>query len=66
MWRFKCFLKKEGSLNFHEMLNTFVKDFCGPGWSAKLTIVDFDVYIDNIGVEGESDKSSQPANKLPD
>ena len=66
MWKFKRFLKKEGTLNFHAMLNSFVRDFCGPTWSTKLTIMDFDVYVDNIGVEGEPDGSSQPANKLPD
>jgi hypothetical protein len=66
MWRFKRFLKKEGNLNFHAMLNSFVKDFCGPGWSTKLTIVDFDVYVDSIGVEGEPDGPSQPTNKLSD
>ena len=66
MWRFKRFLKKEGTLNFHGMLDSFVKDFCGPAWSTKLTLIDFDVYVDNIGVEGEPDGSSQPANKLPD
>jgi hypothetical protein len=66
MWRFKRFLKKEGSLNFQGMLSKFVKDFCGPTWSTKLTIIDFDVYVDSIGVEGEPDGTSQPANKLPD
>lgn len=66
MWRFKRFLKKEGSLNFQSMLSTFVRGFCGPGWSTKLTIVDFDVYVDTLGVEGVPDGSSQPDNKLPD
>jgi hypothetical protein len=66
MWRFKNFLKKEGSLNFQSMLESFVKDFCGPAWSTRLTIVDFDVYVDTIGVEGEPDRSSQLTNKLPD
>ena len=66
MWRFKRFLKKEGTLNFHGMLDSFVKDFCGPAWSTKLTLIDFDVYVDSIGVEGEPDGPSQQANKLPD
>ena len=66
MWRFKRLLKKEGSLNFQSMLSRFVKDFCGPTWSTKLTLIDFDVYVDNIGVESEPDGSSQPTNKLPD
>ena len=66
MWRFKRFLKKEGTLDFKSMLNSFVRDFCGAKWSAKVTILDFDVYVDSIGVEGEPDGTSQPANKLPD
>lgn len=66
MWRFKRFLKKEGTLNFHGMLDSFVKGFCGPTWSTKLNIVDFDVYVDSIGDQSEPDRSSQPANKLSD
>jgi hypothetical protein len=66
MWKFKRFLKKEGTLNFHSMLSQFVRDFCGPTWSTKLTILDFDVYVDNIGVKGETDESGQQVNKLPD
>lgn len=66
MWRFKRFLKKEGSLDFQNMLGAFVRDFCGPSWSTKVTTLDFDVYIDTIGVEGEPDGASQQSNKLPD
>ena|ERR1035437_1011678 len=66
MWRFKRFLKKEGVLNFQGMLGQFVRDFCGPAWTTKLTIANFDVYVDNIGVESETDRPSQPADKLPD
>lgn len=62
MWRFKRFLKREGCLDFQKILNSFVKDYCGPKWIATATIIDFDVYVDNIEVEnedgGESDKSS--------
>jgi len=66
MWRFKRFLKKEGSLDFQNMLSAFVRDYCGPSWSTKVTVLDFDVYVDNIGVEGEPDGASQQSNKLPD
>ena len=59
LWRFKRFLKKEGSLDFHSMLNSFVKDFCGPQWSAKVSVADFDKYVDSIGVEGELGGQSQ-------
>ena len=66
MWRFKRFLTKEGSLDFHSMINTFVGDFCGREWTAIVTLADFDVYVDNIGVEGEPRESGQQPNKLSD
>lgn len=66
MWRFKRFLKKEGSLDFRSMLNNFVRDFCGSKWSVSVALADFDVYIDSIGDQGETDESSQQPNKLPD
>ena len=66
MWRFKRFLKKEGTLNFQGMLNKFVRDFCGPTWSTTLTIIDFDVYVDNIGVESELDRQSKSTDQSPD
>ena len=66
MWRFKRFLSSEGSLDFHGMLDAFVKGFCGPNWSTKATISDFDVYVDNIGDESGPDGASQQPNKLPD
>lgn len=66
MWRFKRFLKKNGALDFQGMLNKFVSDYCGPKWTAKVTVADFDVYVDNIGDNSGTDGSSQPANKQPD
>lgn len=66
MWQFKRFLKKEGSLDFQNMLNKFVSDFCGPSWTAKVQLSDFDVYVDNIEVESGADGTSQQPNKLPD
>lgn len=66
MWRFKRFLKKEGALDFPGMLTKFVTDFCGPKWSATATIVNFDEYVEATGEQGETDKSSQQLNKLPD
>jgi glucosamine 6-phosphate synthetase-like amidotransferase/phosphosugar isomerase protein len=51
MWKFKRFLKKEGSMNFQAILNSYIKDFCGPSWSTKLTIIDFDVYLDQPNVD---------------
>jgi hypothetical protein len=66
MWRFKRFLKKEGALDFDKMLNKFVSDFCGPQWSAKTTVVNFDVYVEGIGEQGETDGRSQPADKQSD
>lgn len=66
MWKFKRFLKKNGAMDFQGMLNKFVTDFCGPKWSTKATVADFDVYVETIGVESEDDGRSQQSNKLPD
>jgi hypothetical protein len=63
LWRFKRFLKKEGTLDFLAILNNFVTQYCGPKWSVECEIRDFDVYIDDIGVESEADRESQPTNK---
>jgi hypothetical protein len=79
-WRLMRFLKKvqsgkEDSLNLYHKLTASVKDFCGPYWSIKLTMTDFDTYINNLdirgpqeilGVESEPDRSSQQTNQLPD
>lgn len=66
MWQFKRFLKREGSLDFQRMLSSFVADFCGPGWSANVTVSDFDVYVDTIGAEGGPDTTSQQPDKPAD
>lgn len=63
LWRFKRLLKKEGNLDWHSILNSFVRDFCGPAWNAKLTIADFDAYVDTLGEEdGAGGQSQQPDN----
>jgi len=59
LWQFKRLIKKEGNLDWHSMLNSFVRDFCGRSWQVKLTVADFDAYIDTIGVEDGADGQSQ-------
>ena len=66
MWLFKRFLKKEGSLDFQSILNKFVKDFCGPKWSASVNVVDYDNYIDSIEVNDEQPDFSEQFDKLAD
>lgn len=66
MWRFKRFLKKEGSLDFQSMLSKFVRDFCGPKWTTKVVVADFDVYVDHIGDGNEARGSDQQPDKSPD
>lgn len=66
MWRFRRFLRKNGALDFQGMLNKFVSDYCGPKWTAKVTVADFDVYVDGIEVASGTDGSSQPADKQSD
>jgi hypothetical protein len=66
MWRFKRFLKKEGSLDFQQLLSKFVKDFCGPTWATEVVVFDFAEYVDSLGDDGGSPEGSQQPNKLPD
>ena len=66
MWRFKRLLKKEGALDFQQVLNKFVKDFCGPKWSVSVEIVDFNSYVEELGEQSGTDGSSQQSNQLPD
>ena len=66
LWRFKRLLKKEGSLNFSDILNAFVKDFCGPKWSANVRIIDFESYVEGLGEQSATDSGSQQFNILSD
>jgi hypothetical protein len=66
MWLFRRFLKKEGSLDFQSILNKFVKDYCGPKWSASVNVVDYNNYIDSVEVKDEQSEFSEQFNKLPD
>lgn len=65
MWRFKRLLKKEGCLDFQKVLNSFVKDYCGPKWMAKASILSVDLYVDSLEIENENTKDGEP-NKSPD
>ncbi len=58
MWRFSRFLKKEGALDFTQILNKLVKDFCGSTWSATVEIVDFNTFVEGLG-----DQSEIPGNR---
>lgn len=66
MWRFKQLLKKEGSLDFQQILYKFVKDFCGPKWNVTVEIVDFESYIEGLEGQSENDGRSQSTNQLSD
>ncbi len=66
MWRFKRFLKKEGALDFQQILGKFVKDFCGTKWNVSVEIVDFNSYVEGLGEQSGTDGSSQQSNQLPD
>jgi hypothetical protein len=54
LWRLRKLLKKEGNLNFSGMLNRFVKDFCGPYWSANVSVRNFADYKDGFEKEDGS------------
>lgn len=66
MWRFKRFLKREGALDFQQILTKFVKDFCGTKWSVSVEIVDFNSYVEGLGDQSGTDGQSQQSNQLPD
>lgn len=66
LWRFKRLLKKEGSLDFQQVLDAFVKDFCGPKWQTRVTTVDFNSYIEELGEHSETDSGSRQPDQLPD
>jgi hypothetical protein len=66
MWRFRRLLKKEGSLNFQNVLGKFVSDYCGPKWVAKVQVRDFSEYVEGLGDEGGNTTSGQQLNQLPD
>ena len=63
LWRFKRFLKKEGALDFHQILNKYVKDFCGSTWNVTVEIVDFNIYVEGFGDQSETDRAGQLFNK---
>ena len=44
LFRLKRILKNKGNLNFMAILNSFIKDYCGPKWAIKLEIRDFSNY----------------------
>lgn len=64
MWRFKRLLHKEGSLDFQQILNNLVRDFCGPNWSVAVTVLDFNTYVDGLGEQSETAGTSQQPDKL--
>ena len=60
LWRFKRMLKKEGSLDFQQVLNSFVKDFCGPKWSVAVNTIDFEKYVEDLGEYSGTDDAGRP------
>jgi hypothetical protein len=37
-----------------------VRDFCGPGWTATVEIVDFNAYIEGLGEQSGNGIDQQP------
>lgn len=61
MWKFKRILKKEGCLDFNQVLGSFIAEYCGPNWNTKVNVLGFDAYVDSIKGQdetGATDKSS--------
>lgn len=61
MWKFKRLLKKEGNLNFNHIISTFVKDYCGPKWLAKVNVLNISEYVE--GYEKDGDVSDTASDK---
>jgi hypothetical protein len=57
MYRFKRLLKKEGRLDFSQVLTSFVADYCGPKWRATATVLSFDAYVDSLEAPDEGSGS---------
>lgn len=72
MWRFKRLLKKEGSLDFQQILGKFVRDFCGSKWTTQVELIDFDYYVEGmsegleVGEIRENGSRDLQLDKLPD
>ncbi len=59
LWRLRRLLKKEGNLDLPKILNNFVKDLCGPKWSASLTLLPDTDYKDVLANEVVQSKDDQ-------
>lgn len=65
MWRFKRLLKKEGALDFQQILGKFVRDYCGPSWGVTVQVADFNTYVDGLGEQSGAGTDGQQPDQLP-
>ncbi len=57
LYLFKRMLKKDGNLHIDQILDKFIKDYCGSTWSATTTVLDISEYQDGYeDVEDENFK----------
>jgi hypothetical protein len=66
MWRFKRFLKKQGALDFNQILTKLVKDYCGSAWNVSVVVLDFNSYVEGLGEQSEIAGRSQQLDQLPE
>jgi hypothetical protein len=66
MWQFKRFLKKEGSMDFQQILSKFVSDFLGTKWTTNVQVKNFADYIEGFGEQGGNPEPSQRLDKSTD
>lgn len=52
LYRFRRFLKKEGDLNFTNIVQGFITDYCGPGWQVNIEVEDFANYSEDNSETG--------------
>jgi len=53
LWSFKRMLKKEGNLDLKFIVDKFVKDYCGPSWSATLNMKDVSAYNEEPEIDNK-------------
>lgn len=63
LWRLRNLVRNEGNLNFHSVLNKFVKDYCGPKWNADVKVKNIEEYEEGFKQQAKNDR---PADKPVD
>lgn len=47
-------IKKEGNLDFNMVINRFISDYCGKGWTASIEVLDINSYSEELDKDTEA------------